>query len=53
MSAGLDVTPPEIDKVYERLFREAESAGYHLNPDVGRENRITGVDLYPAEGGRH
>jgi ferredoxin-thioredoxin reductase catalytic subunit len=24
----------EIDGLYERLFREAESAGYHLNPDV-------------------
>ena len=24
----------EIDRLYERLFREAESAGYHLNPDV-------------------
>jgi ferredoxin-thioredoxin reductase catalytic subunit len=24
----------EIDKLYDRLFREAESAGYHLNPDV-------------------
>ena len=34
MSAGMDVTPPEIDKLYERLFREAESGGYHLNPDV-------------------
>ena len=35
MSAGMDVTPPEIEKLYERLFREAESGGYHLNPDVG------------------
>lgn len=24
----------EIDKLYERLNKEAESAGYHLNPDV-------------------
>ena len=34
MSAGMDGTLPEIDKLYERLFREAESTGYHLNPDV-------------------
>jgi len=34
MSNGMDVTPPEIDKLYEKLYREAESAGYHLNPDV-------------------
>ncbi|MBE0480693.1 MAG: ferredoxin:glutaredoxin reductase [Dehalococcoidia bacterium] len=24
----------EIDRLYERLDREAESGGYHLNPDV-------------------
>lgn len=24
----------EIDRLYERLFKEAESAGYHINPDV-------------------
>ncbi len=24
----------EIDRLYDRLFKEAESAGYHLNPDV-------------------
>ncbi len=24
----------EIDKLYERLYREAESSGYHLNPDI-------------------
>jgi ferredoxin-thioredoxin reductase catalytic subunit len=29
-----EVATAEIDKLYERLFREAESAGYHLNPDV-------------------
>lgn len=23
----------DIDKLYERLFQEAESSGYHLNPD--------------------
>jgi len=29
-----DIAAAEIDRLYERLFREAESAGYHLNPDV-------------------
>jgi ferredoxin-thioredoxin reductase catalytic chain len=34
MSTGMEVASSEIDKLYERLFREAEAAGYHLNPDV-------------------
>ena len=29
-----EVPIAEIDKLYERLFREAEDSGYHLNPDV-------------------
>ena len=28
-----EVPVAEIDKLYDRLFREAEDAGYHLNPD--------------------
>lgn len=31
------ITQPDqgkIDKLYERLNKEAESAGYHLNPDI-------------------
>jgi len=28
------VTDEEVDELYERLNREAESSGYHLNPDV-------------------
>jgi ferredoxin-thioredoxin reductase catalytic subunit len=28
------VTEEEIDALYERLDKEAEAAGYHLNPDV-------------------
>jgi len=27
-------TPEEIEAVYQRLYREAEASGYHLNPDV-------------------
>jgi ferredoxin-thioredoxin reductase catalytic subunit len=29
-----EVSIVEIDRLYERLFKEAEGAGYHLNPDV-------------------
>ena len=29
-----EVAAVEIDRLYDRLFKEAESAGYHLNPDV-------------------
>jgi ferredoxin-thioredoxin reductase catalytic subunit len=29
-----EIAEVEIDKLYKRLGREAESAGYHLNPDV-------------------
>jgi ferredoxin-thioredoxin reductase catalytic subunit len=28
------ITQVEIDSLYEKLNREAETAGYHLNPDV-------------------
>ena len=29
-----EIAEVEIDKLHERLGREAEAAGYHLNPDV-------------------
>ena len=29
-----DISQEEVDALYERLDREAEAAGYHLNPDV-------------------
>lgn len=28
------VTEPEVERVYKRLFAEAEGGGYHLNPDL-------------------
>jgi ferredoxin-thioredoxin reductase catalytic subunit len=31
---GTEVDRAEIDTLYERLDREAEAGGYHLNPDV-------------------
>jgi ferredoxin-thioredoxin reductase catalytic subunit len=30
----VEITRAEVDKRYEKLGREAEAAGYHLNPDV-------------------
>jgi ferredoxin-thioredoxin reductase catalytic subunit len=30
----VEITPDEIDKSYDRLKKEAEAGGYHLNPDV-------------------
>jgi len=29
------ISQADVDKLYSRLKREAEEAGYHLNPDVG------------------
>jgi len=34
MSGIGDVPATEVDRLYERLDREAESGGYHLNPDA-------------------
>jgi ferredoxin-thioredoxin reductase catalytic subunit len=28
------VAPEEVDRLYEKLKKEAEAGGYHLNPDV-------------------
>ena len=28
------VTPDEIDNLYQKLRQDAESGGYHLNPDI-------------------
>ena len=35
-----DIAAAEIDRLYEKLFREAESAGYHLNPDVDSSKEL-------------
>jgi ferredoxin-thioredoxin reductase catalytic chain len=34
MSGKTDISPDEVDKLHARLDREAEAAGYHLNPDL-------------------
>ncbi len=33
MNENVMPSPQEIDRLYKRLDKEAESAGYHLNPD--------------------
>jgi ferredoxin-thioredoxin reductase catalytic chain len=30
----IEVSPEAIDRLYQRLLKEAEAAGYHLNPDL-------------------
>jgi len=35
MNEGISTSPEEVNRLYEKLKREAESAGYHLNGDVG------------------
>ncbi len=34
MSTGLNIIQAAIDRLYERLNKEAEAGGYHLNPDT-------------------
>jgi ferredoxin-thioredoxin reductase catalytic subunit len=34
MSKEIEVTPAEIDQLFDRLNKEAEASGYHLNPEV-------------------
>lgn len=34
MTKGIAVSTDEVNRLYDRLNREAEAAGYHLNPDV-------------------
>lgn len=34
MSEQVDITKEEIDRHYQKLYKEAESGGYHLNPEV-------------------
>ncbi|TET46530.1 ferredoxin:glutaredoxin reductase [candidate division TA06 bacterium] len=32
--SSTDISAEEVDRLYERLNKEAEEGGYHLNPDV-------------------
>jgi ferredoxin-thioredoxin reductase catalytic subunit len=34
MSNDNEVSVEEVDSLYERLLKDAETSGYHLNPDV-------------------
>ncbi len=33
MNNNITITDAEIERVYQRLYRDAEEGGYHLNPD--------------------
>jgi len=33
MTAGMEVRAEKVNRLFEKLNREAESSGYHLNPD--------------------
>src|SRR3990172_12561595 len=35
MNNNPDISPEAIDRLYKRLFDEAEGGGYHLGPDLG------------------
>jgi ferredoxin-thioredoxin reductase catalytic chain len=34
MNGQREISPAEVDRLYEKLKREGEAAGYYLNPDV-------------------
>ena len=34
MNSEITISQEEVDKLYERLKKDAEAYGYHLNPDV-------------------
>ncbi|MBM2825019.1 MAG: ferredoxin:glutaredoxin reductase [Dehalococcoidales bacterium] len=34
MNGQTDISPADVDRLYNRLKTEAEASGYHLNPDV-------------------
>ena len=39
-----EISPAEIERVYQRLQKEAEAGGYHLNPDVDFSRQlVTGL----------
>jgi ferredoxin-thioredoxin reductase catalytic chain len=33
MTEEIAITPEEVDRLYQKLHKEAEAGGYHLNPD--------------------
>lgn len=34
MSGQTDISPADVDRLYNRLKTDAEASGYHLNPDI-------------------
>ncbi len=35
MNGQEDISPAEVDRLFNRLNKDAEAGGYHLNPDTG------------------
>ena len=40
MTGQREISPGEIDELYNRLKTEAEAGGYHLNPDVNTTKEL-------------
>ncbi|OGO32566.1 MAG: ferredoxin:glutaredoxin reductase [Chloroflexi bacterium RBG_16_56_11] len=40
MNDRVDVSADEVERLYRRLDSEAESGGYHLNPDAGMTREL-------------
>jgi ferredoxin-thioredoxin reductase catalytic subunit len=40
MNDEANISPEEVDRLYEKLNTEAESGGYHLNPDMAMTREL-------------
>jgi ferredoxin-thioredoxin reductase catalytic subunit len=40
MDAQTEITPEEIDRLREKLDKEAEASGYHINPDAAMTREL-------------
>ena len=38
--SGPGIAPEEVDRLYDKLKKEAEAGGYHLNPDVEKTKAL-------------
>ncbi len=55
------VSPEEVDRLFQRLHKEAEAGGYHLNPDApftkelvkGLRSSCQGVHMMPLGWNKH
>jgi ferredoxin-thioredoxin reductase catalytic chain len=40
VSAQMEISKTDVDRLYKRLDAEAEAGGYHLNPDAGMTREL-------------